>query len=77
MFAGTVRENITVGRMDIGDEALEQASRRAALGSTIAELPDGFNTVVGEKGVILSGGQKQRVALARAFLKRRADHGSG
>ncbi|WP_419663141.1 MdlA: multidrug resistance ABC transporter, ATP-binding/permease protein [Desulfosarcina variabilis str. Montpellier] len=69
LFAGTVRENITVGRMDIGDEALEQASRRAALGSTIAELPDGFNTVVGEKGVILSGGQKQRVALARAFLK--------
>jgi len=69
LFAGTVRENITVGRMDIGDEAIEQASRRAALGSTIAELPDGFNTVVGEKGVILSGGQKQRVALARAFLK--------
>ncbi len=69
LFAGTVRENITFGRTDIDDAALEQASRRAALGSTIAELPDGFDTVVGEKGVILSGGQKQRVALARAFLQ--------
>jgi ATP-binding cassette subfamily B protein len=69
LFAGTVRENITFGRTDISDEALEQASRGAALGSTIAELPDGFNTVVGEKGIILSGGQKQRVALARALLE--------
>ena len=69
LFAGTVRENITFGRTDIGEDALERASRRAALGSTIAELPDGFNTVVGEKGVILSGGQKQRVALARALLE--------
>jgi ATP-binding cassette subfamily B protein len=69
LFAGTVRENITFGRTDIDEDALEQASRSAALGSTIAELPDGFNTIVGEKGVILSGGQKQRVALARAFLE--------
>lgn len=69
LFAGTVRENITFGRMGISEDALELASRHAALGSTIAELPDGFNTMVGEKGVILSGGQKQRVALARAFLK--------
>jgi ATP-binding cassette subfamily B multidrug efflux pump len=68
LFAGTVRENITFGRTSISDEVLEQASRRAALGSTIAELPDGFDTVVGEKGINLSGGQKQRVALARALL---------
>ena len=77
LFAGTVRENITFGRTDIDDAALEQASRRAALGSTIAELPDGFDTVVGEKGVILSGGQKQRVALARGLLARCANHDSG
>jgi ATP-binding cassette, subfamily B, multidrug efflux pump len=68
LFAGTVRENISFGLTSIADDRLEQASRGAALGSTIAELPNGFDTVVGEKGVILSGGQKQRVALARALL---------
>ena len=68
LFAGTVRENITFGGKGITEAALQQATNLAALDSTIEELPHGFDTVVGEKGVILSGGQKQRVALARALL---------
>ena len=68
LFAGTVRENITFGGKDVTDAALQRATHLAALNDTIDELPHGFDTVVGEKGVILSGGQKQRVALARALL---------
>ncbi|MBC2712631.1 MAG: ABC transporter ATP-binding protein [Desulfosarcina sp.] len=68
LFAGTVRENITFGSEGVTDAKLDRVTCLAALDSTIDELPDGFDTVVGEKGVILSGGQKQRVALARALL---------
>jgi ATP-binding cassette subfamily B multidrug efflux pump len=68
LFAGTVRENITFGAKGVEEKNLKQAIRMAALDDTIAELPHGLDTIVGEKGVILSGGQKQRVALARAFL---------
>ncbi|BBO67742.1 multidrug ABC transporter ATP-binding protein [Desulfosarcina alkanivorans] len=68
LFAGTVRENITFGSKRVSDAELQQVTHMAALDDTIDELPDGFDTVVGEKGVILSGGQKQRVALARALL---------
>ncbi|MGA6925087.1 MAG: ABC transporter ATP-binding protein [Desulfosarcina sp.] len=68
LFAGTLRDNITFGRLDISDAELQRIVRLSALDDTIAELPRGFDTVVGEKGVILSGGQKQRVALARALL---------
>jgi ATP-binding cassette subfamily B protein len=68
LFAGTVRENITFGNQQVSDADLHRAARLAALDVTIAELPDGFDTVVGEKGVILSGGQKQRVALARSLI---------
>jgi len=68
LFAGTVRENITVGSAGVPRNRLEQVARMAALEETIDELPNGFETIVGEKGVILSGGQKQRVALARALL---------
>jgi ATP-binding cassette, subfamily B, multidrug efflux pump len=68
LFAGTVKENITFDSPDVSDARLERVTRLAALDSTIAELPEGFDTVVGERGVILSGGQKQRVALARALL---------
>ncbi|MBR9985798.1 MAG: ABC transporter ATP-binding protein [Desulfosarcina sp.] len=68
LFAGTVRENITFGGKGVADADLQRATRLAALDGTIDELPHGFDTVVGEKGVILSGGQKQRVALARALL---------
>ena len=68
LFAGTVRENITIGGKAVTEADLQRATCLAALDDTIDELPQGFDTVVGEKGVILSGGQKQRVALARALL---------
>jgi len=69
LFAGTIRENITFGSRRISEDRLEKAVRDAALYDTIASFPAGFETVVGEKGVILSGGQKQRIALARCLLQ--------
>jgi ATP-binding cassette subfamily B multidrug efflux pump len=69
LFAGTIRDNITFGSRDITDERLEKAVRAAALFETINNFPAGYETVVGEKGIILSGGQKQRIALARCLLK--------
>jgi ATP-binding cassette subfamily B protein len=71
LFAGTIQENITFGANPQEPE-LSQAAQKAALYDTILSFPDGFDTVVGEKGIILSGGQKQRVALARALLNRAA-----
>jgi ATP-binding cassette subfamily B protein len=68
LFAGTIRENITFGDGDIKDSELNTAVKKAALLNTIDAFPAGFETIVGEKGVMLSGGQKQRIALARAFL---------
>ena len=69
LFAGTIRQNITLGNPQIDSTMLEKAVRDAALTETILSMPNGYETVVGEKGVILSGGQKQRIALARALLK--------
>jgi len=69
LFAGTIRDNITFGNWDITDLRLNKAVKAAALSETINNFPDGYDTVVGEKGIILSGGQKQRIALARCFLK--------
>ena len=69
LFSGTIRDNITFGHPDITDERLEKAVKDAALYETINNFPDGYDTVVGEKGIILSGGQKQRIALARCLLK--------
>ena len=69
LFGGTLRENIAYGRLDASDEDILQAVRSARLESVIKRLPDGLDTVVGERGVKLSGGQKQRVAIARIFLK--------
>ena len=69
LFYGTVRENIAYGTFDAGDEAIEAAARRAAAHEFVQNLPDGYDTTVGERGVKLSGGQRQRVALARTFLK--------
>ena len=69
LFAGTIRENITFDSRQISESRLEKAVRDAALYDTIKNFPDGFETVVGEKGVILSGGQKQRIALARCLLQ--------
>jgi ATP-binding cassette subfamily B protein len=69
LFAGTIRDNITFGLKDVNDSRLQRAVEMAAVADTIYSFPKGFDTVVGEKGVILSGGQKQRIALARAFFK--------
>ena len=69
LFYGTVRENIAYGTFDASDEAVEAAARRAAAHEFIQNLSDGYDTLVGERGVRLSGGQRQRIALARTFLK--------
>ncbi|MFH1805945.1 MAG: ABC transporter ATP-binding protein [Pseudomonadota bacterium] len=69
LFAGTLRENIAYGRLDASEGDIMEAARRARLDTLIADLPDGLDTVIGERGVKLSGGQKQRVAIARIFLK--------
>jgi ATP-binding cassette subfamily B protein len=69
LFAGTIRQNITFGDPMIADSRLEDVTTRVALYDTIRSFPNGFETIVGEKGVILSGGQKQRVALARCLLQ--------
>jgi ATP-binding cassette subfamily B protein len=69
IFAGSVRENITFGDPAVDDRRLKQVLAAAALTDTVAGLPRGLETRVGERGVILSGGQKQRIALARALLK--------
>ncbi|MGQ9364885.1 ABC transporter ATP-binding protein [Azospirillum sp. ST 5-10] len=69
LFGGTIRENIAYGRLGAGDAEIMEAARRARLDGLIASLPDGLDTVVGERGIKLSGGQKQRVTIARMFLK--------
>ncbi|TNC15969.1 ABC transporter ATP-binding protein [Methylobacterium terricola] len=69
LFAGTIRENIAYGRLDASEAEIRQAAHRARLDTLIETLPDGLDTVVGERGVKLSGGQKQRLAIARVFLK--------
>jgi ATP-binding cassette subfamily B protein len=70
LFSRSIRENITygVGR-DVPQEEVERAAKAAAIHDVILSFPDGYNTIVGEKGVTLSGGQKQRVAIARALLR--------
>ena len=69
LFGGTLRENIAYGRLDATEAEIVAAARRARLEELIAGLPQGLDTVVGERGVKLSGGQKQRVSIARMFLK--------
>ena len=69
MFAGTVKENIRYGRPDATDEEVVQAAIRAEIHKEIMELPDKYDTYIGERGVMLSGGQKQRISIARVFLK--------
>jgi ATP-binding cassette subfamily B protein len=69
LFGGTIRENIAYGDLDASDAAIAEAAKRAKLDELVASLPDGLDTVVGERGIKLSGGQKQRVAIARIFLK--------
>lgn len=69
LFAGTVRDNIRYGRMDATEEEIVAAAKRAEIYDDIMKMPQGFDTYVGERGVLLSGGQKQRIAIARIFLK--------
>ncbi|SHK18111.1 ATP-binding cassette, subfamily B [Roseomonas rosea] len=69
LFGGTIRENIAYGRLGASEAEIREAARRARLDGVIAALPEGLDTVIGERGVKLSGGQKQRLAIARIFLK--------
>ncbi|WP_236333017.1 ABC transporter ATP-binding protein [Paenibacillus auburnensis] len=69
LFSGTIRENIAYGKLEAELPEIWQAARRAHLEDLINSLPEGMDTVIGERGVKLSGGQKQRLAIARMFLK--------
>ena len=69
LFTGTIRENIMMGNPNATEEELELAIESAHLQEMIAELPDGLETLLGERGLTLSGGQRQRVAIARAMIK--------
>ncbi|MGY1947299.1 ABC transporter ATP-binding protein [Nocardia asiatica] len=70
LFSDTIAANIALGRPDATDEEIRRAAVQAAADGFIADLPDGYDTVVGERGLTLSGGQRQRIALARALLSR-------
>ena len=69
LFSGTIRENIAYGKPGATMEEIIEAARRANIHNFIEELPDGYDTFVGERGARLSGGQKQRISIARVFLK--------
>ncbi len=69
LFHASVRDNLLFAKPDAGQADLEAATRAAAIHDRIAELPDGFDTMVGERGYKLSGGEKQRLAIARVLLK--------
>ncbi|GAE93350.1 lipid A export ATP-binding/permease protein MsbA [Gracilibacillus boraciitolerans JCM 21714] len=69
LFTGTVRENIAYGNHQASEKEIIEAAKKAHLHDVIADLPDGYDTQIGERGLKLSGGQKQRMAIARTFLK--------
>ena len=69
LFSSSVRENIRYGRLDATDEEIEEAARAANAEEFILQLPQGYETKIGERGLNLSGGQRQRIAIARAILK--------
>ena len=69
LYSGTIRENILMGNQNASEEDIKKAIDSAYLTETIADMPDGLDTVIGERGTTLSGGQRQRVAIARAFIK--------
>ena len=70
LFNGSIRENIVLWRGDVAPEEVEHAAREAAIHDFIMTLPEGYDTVVGDRGVKLSGGQRQRVAIARTMLQK-------
>ncbi len=70
IFSASAMENILIGNMNASQEEVFEAAKKAGIYEFLSKLPEGFDTYVGEKGVMLSGGQKQRIAIARAFLKK-------
>lgn len=69
LFAGTIKENISYGKIGATDEEIIAAAKKAEIHEDILKMPNGYDTIVGERGIKLSGGQKQRVSIARCFLK--------
>lgn len=69
LFGGTIKENIGYGRLDASDEEIIEAAKKANAHHFIVDFPEGYDTMVGERGIKLSGGQRQRIAIARALLK--------
>lgn len=69
LFNASIKENILYGKLDATDEEVFDAAKRANIHDTIMKMPEGYDTVIGERGVRLSGGQKQRLSIARVFLK--------
>lgn len=69
MFAGTVMDNIRYGRPDASEEEIVEAAKMAEIHEEIMRMPKGYESYIGERGVVLSGGQKQRISIARVFLK--------
>lgn len=70
LFSKTLRDNLRLGRGDAPDQEIHEAARVAHIHDTILTFPEGYNTLIGERGITLSGGQRQRMAIARAVLKR-------
>ncbi len=69
LFTGTIKENILYGRPDANDQEVVRAAKLASIHDFILSLPEGYDTYIGEKGIMLSGGQKQRLSISRIFLK--------
>ena len=69
LFAGTIKENIAYGKINATDEEIIEAAKLSEIHEDILKMPQGYDTLVGERGIKLSGGQKQRVSIARCFLK--------
>jgi len=69
LFTGTIKDNILYGNPEASDEEIVEAAKKASIHDFIMTLPNGYDTYIGEKGVMLSGGQKQRISIARLFLK--------